>query len=260
MLECTREYWEKFHAYNRFSFHHISTDEVYGSLDDTGLLTEETSCDPSSPCGASKASSNHSVCSWHLTYGLPEIITNCSNSYGPYQFLEKQIPLMILKVLGGKPLPFYGNGQKIRDWLHVEEHARALYKVVAEGEVGQTNNIGGCNEKTNLEVAHAICEILDELKPMKRSPLDLVARDDVSSYKNLITFVTDRPVHHQRYPIDASKIQRDFVWVPMETVKTGLRKTVDWYLNNSKWCQFIQDGSYQRQRLGVIKSKNGAFA
>ena len=287
MLECALEYWKQLSSLRggeadeaiqidgmdrhgpsalamtsgatkeSFRFHHISTDEVYGSLDDTGLFTEETAYDPSSPYSASKASSDHLVRAWHRTYGLPVLITNCSNNYGPYQFPEKLIPLMILNALEGKPLPVYGNGQQIRDWLHVEDHARALYKVVTEGEIGETYNIGGHNEKTNLEVVHRICEILDKLVPQSGSPRDSVARDDVNSYKDLITYVADRPGHDQRYAIDASKIQKDLGWVPTETFETGLRKTVEWYLNNATWCQHVQDGSYQRQRLGVIQNEKG---
>ena len=311
MLECAREYWKELsssksrmdrHATaslamthgatkESFRFHHISTDEVYGSLDDTGLFTEETAYDPSSPYSASKASSDHLVRAWHRTYGLPVLITNCSNNYGPYQFPEKLIPLMILNALEGKPLPVYGNGQQVRDWLHVEDHARALYKVVTEGEVGQSYNIGGHNEKTNLEVVRAICEILDELALRNGSPGVFGPRDDVGevkdardrlgnaslrgghsptrqssaegavpieSYKDLITYVADRPGHDQRYAIDASKIQKDLGWVPLETFENGLRKTVEWYLNNPEWCQHVQDGSYQRQRLGGIENKQGA--
>jgi len=290
MLECAREYWKQLpssesgmdrhataslamtHGVTKesFRFHHISTDEVYGSLDDTGLFTEETAYDPSSPYSASKASSDHLVRAWNRTYGLPVLITNCSNNYGPYQFPEKLIPLMILNALEGKPLPIYGNGQQVRDWLHVEDHARALYKVVTEGEVGQTYNIGGHNEKTNLEVVHALCDILDELAPLNGSPRAFGprdeegevkdARDDAGSYKDLITYVADRPGHDQRYAIDASKIEKDLGWVPQETFETGLRKTVEWYLNNSEWYQHVQDGSYQRQRLGVIEGKQGVVA
>jgi len=247
MLECAREYWKELPSNNRFRFHHISTDEVYGSLDESGLFTEETAYDPSSPYSASKASSDHLVRSWHRTYGLPVLITNCSNNYGPYQFPEKLIPLMVLNALEGKPLPIYGNGQQVRDWLHVEDHARALYKVVMEGQIGETYNIGGHNEKTNLEVVHTLCALLDEALPDYPK--------GISSYKDLITYVADRPGHDQRYAIDASKIQNDLGWVPMETFETGLRKTVQWYLDNITWCQHVQDGSYQRQRLGVIQGK-----
>jgi dTDP-glucose 4,6-dehydratase len=244
MLECAREYWKGLPVGNGFRFHHISTDEVYGSLDDTGLFTEETSYDPSSPYSASKASSDHLVRAWHRTYGLPVLITNCSNNYGPYQFPEKLIPLMILNALEGKPLPVYGDGQQIRDWLHVEDHARALYKVVTEGEIGETYNIGGHNEKTNLEVVHTLCDLLDEARPNRPN--------SIASYKDIITYVADRPGHDQRYAIDASKIQKDLGWVPAETFETGLRKTVEWYLDNVTWCQHVQDGSYQRQRLGSL--------
>ena len=256
LLECARQYWNALPSIDRdaslaitpgptketFRFHHISTDEVYGSLGDTGLFTETTVYDPSSPYSASKASSDHLVRAWHRTYGLPVVVTNCSNNFGPYQFPEKLIPLMILNALEGKPLPLYGNGQNIRDWLFVEDHARALYKVVTEGKVGETYNIGGHNEKTNIEVVRTICDILDELAPRAQGP-----------YKDLITFVTDRPGHDQRYAINASKIQNDLGWAPQETFETGLRKTVVWYLNNLDWCQHIQNGSYQRQRLGLVK-------
>jgi dTDP-glucose 4,6-dehydratase len=252
MLECAREYWKGLPVGNGFRFHHISTDEVYGSLDDTGLFTEETSYDPSSPYSASKASSDHLVRAWHRTYGLPVLITNCSNNYGPYQFPEKLIPLMILNALEGKPLPVYGDGQQIRDWLHVEDHARALYKVVTEGEIGETYNIGGHNEKTNLEVVHTLCDLLDEARPNRPN--------SIASYKDIITYVADRPGHDQRYAIDASKIQRDLGWVPAETFETGLRKTLEWYLDNATWCQHVQDGSYQRQRLGVIENEKGTVA
>ena len=214
-------------------------------MGDTDLFTEETAYDPSSPYSASKASSDHLVRAWHRTYGLPVLITNCSNNYGPYQFPEKLIPLMILNALDGKPLPIYGNGQQTRDWLHVEDHARALYKVVTEGVAGETYNIGGYNEKTNLEVVHALCDLLDECFPNRPN--------GIQAYKDLITYVADRPGHDQRYAIDASKSQRDLGWVPEETFETGLRKTVKWYLSNAEWCKHVQDGSYQRQRLGVIE-------
>lgn len=281
MLEAAREYWLRLPSVDRhasaamtsatresFRFHHISTDEVYGSLDNTGLFTEETAYDPSSPYSASKASSDHLVRAWHRTYGLPVIVTNCSNNYGPYQFPEKLIPLMILNALEGKPLPVYGNGRQIRDWLHVEDHARALYNVVTRGAVGETYNIGGHNEKTNLEVVHLICAILDELKPLKGSSrhagTSLRGQEGavtVQSYKDLITFVADRPGHDRRYAIDAGKIQRELGWVPQETFETGLRKTVEWYLANQDWCRHVQDGSYQRQRSGVIECKTaGACA
>ena len=246
LLEAARAYWTKLPAdkQSAFRFHHISTDEVYGSLGEEGLFTEETAYDPSSPYSASKAGSDHLVRAWQRTYGLPILITNCSNNYGPYQFPEKLIPLIILNALEGKPLPIYGSGQQIRDWLYVEDHARALYDVVTKGSVGETYNIGGHNEKTNLEVVHAICDLLDEYK--------CEHPNGIASYKDLITFVADRPGHDQRYAIDASKIQRDLGWTPIETFETGLRKTVEWYLGNSEWCRHVQDGSYQRQRLGLV--------
>ena len=246
LLEAARDYWTKLPAdkQSTFRFHHISTDEVYGSLGEAGLFTEETAYDPSSPYSASKAGADHLVRAWQRTYGLPILITNCSNNYGPYQFPEKLIPLIILNALEGKPLPIYGSGQQIRDWLYVEDHVRALYEVVTKGSVGETYNIGGHNEKTNLEVVHAICDLLDEYK--------CDHPNGIASYKDLITFVADRPGHDQRYAVDASKIQRDLGWAPVETFETGLRKTIEWYLGNSEWCRHVQDGSYQRQRLGLV--------
>ena len=244
LLEAARKYWMGLdaEAQQNFRFHHISTDEVYGDLEGTtDLFTETTSYAPSSPYSASKASSDHLVRAWHRTYGLPVIVTNCSNNYGPYHFPEKLIPLVILNALDAKPLPVYGNGQQIRDWLFVEDHARALYKVVTEGVVGETYNIGGHNEKQNIEVVKTICKILDELKPQANG----------QTYESLITFVKDRPGHDLRYAIDATKIQNELGWTPAETFETGIRKTVEWYLNNLDWCHRVQDGSYQRERLGV---------
>lgn len=244
LLEAARKYWMGLdaEAQQNFRFHHISTDEVYGDLEGTtDLFTETTSYAPSSPYSASKASSDHLVRAWHRTYGLPVIVTNCSNNYGPYHFPEKLIPLVILNALDAKPLPVYGDGQQIRDWLFVEDHARALYKVVTEGVVGETYNIGGHNEKQNIEVVKTICKILDELKPQANG----------QAYASLITFVKDRPGHDLRYAIDAAKIQNELGWTPMETFETGIRKTVEWYLNNLDWCRRVQDGSYQRERLGV---------
>lgn len=244
LLEAARKYWMSLdvEAQQNFRFHHISTDEVYGDLEGTtDLFTETTSYAPSSPYSASKASSDHLVRAWHRTYGLPVIVTNCSNNYGPYHFPEKLIPLVILNALDAKPLPVYGNGQQIRDWLFVEDHARALYKVVTEGVVGETYNIGGHNEKQNIEVVKTICKILDELKPQANG----------QTYESLITFVKDRPGHDLRYAIDATKIQNELGWTPTETFETGIRKTVQWYLNNLDWCHRVQDGSYQRERLGV---------
>ena len=244
LLEAARKYWMGLdaEAQQNFRFHHISTDEVYGDLEGTtDLFTETTSYAPSSPYSASKASSDHLVRAWHRTYGLPVIVTNCSNNYGPYHFPEKLIPLVILNALDAKPLPVYGNGQQIRDWLFVEDHARALYKVVTDGVVGETYNIGGHNEKQNIEVVKTICKILDELKPQANG----------QAYASLITFVKDRPGHDLRYAIDATKIQNELGWTPAETFETGIRKTVEWYLNNLDWCHRVQDGSYQRERLGV---------
>ena len=244
LLEATRAYWQDLSAERKsaFRFHHVSTDEVYGDLHGCNdLFTETTPYAPSSPYSASKASSDHMVRAWQRTYGLPTLITNCSNNYGPYHFPEKLIPLMILNALEGKPLPVYGQGNQIRDWLYVEDHARALYRVVTAGKVGQTYNIGGHNEKQNIEVVHALCELLDELHP----------RGDGKSYKTQITHVQDRPGHDLRYAIDAGKIQRELGWTPQETFETGIRKTVQWYLNNLDWCRRVQDGSYQRERLGV---------
>lgn len=248
MLEVARAYWSELphDRRKRFRFHHISTDEVYGSLGEEGLFSEDTSYDPSSPYSASKASSDHLVRAWYRTYGLPVLVTNCSNNYGPYQFPEKLIPLIILNALEGKPLPVYGDGLQVRDWLHVEDHARALYKVVTEGQVGRTYNIGGHNEKTNLEVVNTVCNILDSLQSDRPGGL--------ASYRELITFVADRPGHDQRYAIDATRIERELGWVPKETFDTGLAKTVHWYLDNMEWCRHVQDGSYQRQRLGVVGS------
>ncbi|CAI2308578.1 dTDP-glucose 4,6-dehydratase [Vibrio parahaemolyticus] len=250
LLEATREYWNKLDeaAKQVFRFHHISTDEVYGDLPhpdeveagaELPMFLETTPYAPSSPYSASKASSDHLVRAWLRTYGLPTIVTNCSNNYGPYHFPEKLIPLVILNALEGKPLPIYGKGDQIRDWLFVEDHARALYKVVTEGKVGETYNIGGHNEKQNLEVVQTICSILDTLVP-KEAP-----------YSEQITYVQDRPGHDRRYAIDSSKMQKEHGWTPVETFETGLRKTVQWYLDNQQWCQNVQDGSYQRERLGI---------
>ncbi|QLE86060.1 dTDP-glucose 4,6-dehydratase [Shewanella sp. Scap07] len=251
LLEVARQYWltSSEEQKNNFRFHHISTDEVYGDLGNTDdLFTESTSYDPSSPYSASKASSDHLVRAWQRTYGLPVIITNCSNNYGPFHFPEKLIPLIIINALAGKPLPIYGNGQQIRDWLYVEDHARALYKVVSEGKVAETYNIGGFNEKTNLEVVQCICSILDELITDK--PLSVV-NGATGNFSDLITYVADRPGHDVRYAIDASKIANDLNWQPKETFESGIRKTVQWYLDNEAWYTAILDGSYQGERLGL---------
>ncbi|ASC64853.1 dTDP-glucose 4,6-dehydratase [Achromobacter denitrificans] len=255
LLEVARSYWQGLSSERgrTFRFHHISTDEVYGDLphpaDEEGaaghLFTETTAYVPSSPYSASKASSDHLVRAWMRTYGLPVLVTNCSNNYGPYHFPEKLIPLMILNALEGKPLPVYGRGDQIRDWLYVEDHARALYMVVAKGTVGETYNIGSHNEKRNIEVVLALCDILQELAPP-------AAEHPVGRYRDLITYVQDRPGHDRRYAIDAGKIQRQLGWKPAETFETGIRKTVQWYLNNLDWCRRVQDGSYQRERLGKI--------
>ncbi|MDF9617284.1 dTDP-glucose 4,6-dehydratase [Pseudomonas entomophila] len=251
LLEATRQYWLALDEAGKaaFRFHHISTDEVYGDLEGPAdLFTEETPYAPSSPYSASKASSDHLVRAWSRTYGLPVLITNCSNNYGPYHFPEKLIPLMILNALEGKPLPVYGKGDQVRDWLYVEDHARALYTVLSRGEVGQTYNIGGHNERRNIEVVHALCALLDDLRPVAQNPS--VAH--LSSYRELITHVQDRPGHDLRYAIDASKIQQALGWVPEETFESGIRKTVQWYLDNLQWCRRVQDGSYQRERLGAF--------
>ncbi|EJE4166474.1 dTDP-glucose 4,6-dehydratase [Vibrio parahaemolyticus] len=246
LLEAARQYWSSLEEANKsaFRFHHISTDEVYGDLEGTDdLFTETTSYAPSSPYSASKASSDHLVRAWQRTYGLPTLVTNCSNNYGPYHFPEKLIPLMILNALDGKPLPVYGDGMQIRDWLFVEDHARALYKVVTEGEIGETYNIGGHNEKANIEVVKTICALLEELRPDKPA--------GVESYESLITYVKDRPGHDVRYAIDATKIAQELNWTPEETFKSGIRKTVEWYLNNPQWWQRVLDGSYSLERLGA---------
>lgn len=247
LLEATRRYWDNLspELKKNFRFHHISTDEVYGDLEGTtDLFTETTPYSPSSPYSASKASSDHLVRAWQRTYGLPVLVTNCSNNYGPYHFPEKLIPHVILNALAGKPLPVYGDGSQIRDWLYVEDHARALVEVVCKGFVGETYNIGGHNEKRNLEVVEAICELLDELVPLE-------ANSEVCrSYKELITFVKDRPGHDRRYAIDASKIERELGWVPQETFETGLRKTVQWYLINEQWWQRVLNEDYRLDRLG----------
>ncbi|EHJ06113.1 dTDP-glucose 4,6-dehydratase [Marinobacter manganoxydans] len=250
LLEATRQYWQELRGDKKdnFRFHHISTDEVYGDLPhptetenaEEHLFTEDTAYAPSSPYSASKASSDHLVRAWRRTYGLPTLLTNCSNNYGPYHFPEKLIPLMILNALEGKPLPVYGKGDQVRDWLYVEDHARALYKVVTEGTPGETYNIGGHNEKQNIEVVHTICDILQELRPQQ------------TSYRDLITTVKDRPGHDRRYAIDAGKIREELGWTPQETFETGIRQTVQWYLQNLDWCQRVQDGTYQRERLGEV--------
>ena len=249
LLEEARNYWSSLNHKKKqnFRFHHVSTDEVYGDLEVAeGLFTEETSYAPSSPYSASKASSDHLVRAWHRTYKLPILITNCSNNYGPYQFPEKLIPLIILNALEGKDLPIYGNGKQIRDWLYVDDHARALLHVASYGEVGETYNIGGHNEIKNIDVVKTVFSILDELSPSRI--------DGIDKYEQLIVYVTDRAGHDIRYAIDATKIANELSWTPEETFATGIRKTVEWYLENSVWCNRVKDGSYQGERLGVIQS------
>jgi dTDP-glucose 4,6-dehydratase len=267
LLEQARDYWSQLKGSKKedFRFHHISTDEVYGDLphpDDVSdnstnlpLFTEETAYAPSSPYSASKAASDHLVRAWNRTYGLPVLVTNCSNNYGPYHFPEKLIPLMILNALEGKPLPVYGKGNQIRDWLYVEDHARALVTVATQGKVGETYNIGGHNEKQNIEVVKTICKILDEFAPTSENNKIRGWKLNLKSYSGLITFVADRPGHDMRYAIDAGKIQKELGWVPQETFESGIRKTVQWYLENQEWCKNVQDGSYQRERLGTDKKE-----
>lgn len=250
LLEAARAYWNLLVEDKKitFRFHHISTDEVYGDLEGPeDLFTEETSYAPSSPYSASKASSDHLVRAWLRTYGFPTVVTNCSNNYGPYHFPEKLIPLMILNALDGKQLPVYGNGQQVRDWLYVEDHARALYLVATEGKLGETYNIGGHNEKANIDVVNTICELLEELVPAN---VNSRASANSVGFKSLIKYVTDRPGHDVRYAIDASKIERELGWKPQESFETGIRKTVEWYLNNKEWWSHVLDGSYTLERLG----------
>lgn len=245
LLEATRRYWNALPPAEKgaFRFHHISTDEVFGDLEgDSDLFTETTPYAPSSPYSASKASSDHLVRAWLRTYGLPVLVTNCSNNYGPYHFPEKLIPHMILNAIHGKPLPVYGDGAQVRDWLYVEDHARALVEVVTQGAVGETYNIGGHNEKRNLEVVQTLCDLLEELAPDKP--------DGIKHYRDLITFVADRPGHDVRYAIDASKIECELGWTPQETFESGIRKTVQWYLENSDWWERVLNGEYRLGRLG----------
>lgn len=251
LLEAARSYWGMRESAGKssFRFHHVSTDEVYGDLGGTqDLFTETTAYSPGSPYSASKASSDHLVRAWSRTYGFPVIVTNCSNNYGPYHFPEKLIPLMILNALEGKSLPVYGDGLQVRDWLYVEDHARALCLVLDKGSVGETYNIGGHNEKTNIEVVLIICRLLDEMVQKKPS--------GIKKYEQLITFVKDRPGHDIRYAIDASKIKKELGWEPKETFESGIRKTVEWYLLNREWCRRVQDGNYRRERLGQLEFKN----
>jgi len=243
LLQAALAHWQSLSIADKaaFRFHHISTDEVFGSLGAEGSFTETTAYDPRSPYSASKAASDHLVRAWHHTFGLPTMVSNCSNNYGPYHFPEKLIPLVILNALEGKPLPVYGDGSNVRDWLYVEDHARALVLIALEGEVGESYNVGGHNEKTNLAVVQAICAILDEITPDER----------IGPRRNLITFVRDRPGHDQRYAIDPTKIGRELGWVPQESFETGLAKTVRWYLDNHPWWERIRSGVYRGERLGA---------
>ena len=237
LLEATRAYWAALPATDKaaFRFHHVSTDEVYGSLaPDAPAFTETHAYEPNSPYSASKAASDHLVRAWHHTYGLPVVTTNCSNNYGPYHFPEKLIPLMIVNALAGKALPVYGDGQQIRDWLYVADHCSGIRAVLAGGRLGQTYNIGGCNEKANLDIVHTVCALLDALRP-----------DPAGPYARLITYVTDRPGHDRRYAIDARKIERELGWRPAETFETGIRKTVQWYLDHADWVANVQSGAYR---------------
>jgi dTDP-glucose 4,6-dehydratase len=249
LLEASKNYWMSLDTNQKkgFVFHHVSTDEVYGDLEpQDDPFTEETSYSPSSPYSATKASSDHLVRAWHRTFKLPTLITNCSNNYGPYQFPEKLIPLVILNAIKGKQLPVYGNGKQIRNWLYVEDHARALLHVALNGKVGESYNIGGQSELKNIEVVRTICKILDELKPSKFN--------NIKKYEQLISYVEDRPGHDKRYAIDISKIKKNLKWQPKETFVTGIRKTIIWYLDNINWCNRVKSGSYKGQRLGKIKS------
>ena len=245
LLEAARKYWRELPdgAKNSFRFLHVSTDEVYGSLGATGLFTEETPYAPNSPYSASKASSDHLVRAYHHTYGLPVVTTNCSNNYGPYQFPEKLIPLMILNALAGKPLPVYGDGMQVRDWLYVVDHCRAIRSVLQQGKPGETYNIGGHNEMPNIRIVRTICGLLDELRP----------RADGKPYTEQISYVADRPGHDRRYAIDAGKIARELGWLPQETFDSGIRKTVEWYLDNAAWCERVSSGKYRQERLGTIQ-------
>tara|TARA_B100000315_G_scaffold257791_1_gene307796 strand:- start:232 stop:1284 length:1053 start_codon:yes stop_codon:yes gene_type:complete len=241
LMESLR-YYKTLENNNSFRFHHVSTDEVFGSLGDDGYFNEKTPYDPSSPYSASKAASDHLVRSWQRTFGLPIIISICSNNYGPYQFPEKLIPLMILNCLAEKPLPVYGKGENIRDWLYVDDHCDAIHTIIEDGIIGETYNVGGNNEIMNIDIVRTICQILDEINPS----------ENLNSYDELITFVVDRPGHDFRYAIDSSKLQNDLDWLPKETFKTGIRKTINWYLENQEWWQDIQNNTYQQERLGVL--------
>jgi dTDP-glucose 4,6-dehydratase len=249
LQESLRHWRQAFGGGDGFRFLHVSTDEVFGSLGATGYFTEETPYAPNSPYSASKAASDHLVRAWHHTYGLPAVTTNCSNNYGPYQFPEKLVPLVIQRALAGEPLPVYGRGENVRDWLYVDDHADALVAAFERGRAGETYNVGGHNEQRNLDVVHALCALLDELAP-----------DPAGPYARLVTFVTDRPGHDARYAIDASKTARELGWTPKETFESGLRKTVAWYLANRRWCERVLSGAYRTERLGLAGAASGAAA
>jgi dTDP-glucose 4,6-dehydratase len=259
LLEQSLKYLNKVKNIRKFNFrfHHISTDEVFGDLQDQKkdkkFFTEESSYKPSSPYSATKAASDHLVRAWHRTYKLPSLITNCSNNFGPYQFPEKLIPLTILNAIEGKRIPVYGKGKQIRDWLYVEDHAEALFLIATKGRVGETYNIGGNNEKQNIEVVKKICQILNQLHPIKKNKNFDLLKSNVLNYQDLITFVDDRPGHDKRYAIDTGKIKKEFDWMPKETFQSALHKTIKWYLNNLDWCKKIQNKNYQRERLGILK-------
>ena len=242
LLDTARQYWKALPEAKQeaFRFLHVSTDEVYGELGDDGYFHEDTPYAPSSPYSASKASSDHLARAWHHTYGLPVLITNCSNNYGPYQYPEKLIPVVTLKAVDGEPIPVYGTGENVRDWLFVDDHVRALYTVLQDGALGETYNVGGRCEKQNLDVVHTICDVLEDLHPRK-----------TGAYRDLVTFVDDRPGHDWRYAIDCSKIERDLGWTPDETFETGIRKTVEWYLGHRDWCDTVLEDRYSMERLGT---------
>lgn len=244
LLQESLRYFQSLENENQelFRFHHVSTDEVFGSLNNNGFFTEETPYDPSSPYSASKAASDHLVRAWQRTFGLPIIISNCSNNYGPYQFPEKLIPLMILNCLAEESLPVYGTGENVRDWLYVDDHCEAIHAIIENGKIGETYNVGGNNEIMNIDIVKTICNILDEIKPSTH----------LKSYMELITFVTDRPGHDYRYAIDSSKLKNELSWSPKETFDSGIRKTIDWYLENQVWWKQIQNNTYQQERLGVL--------
>jgi dTDP-glucose 4,6-dehydratase len=254
LLEAVRDYWQTLPPAERsaFRFLHVSTDEVYGSLGTTGFFTEETPYAPNSPYSASKAASDHLVRAYHHTYGLPTLTTNCSNNYGPYQFPEKLIPLVILNALEGKPIPVYGDGLNVRDWLYVGDHCEAILRVIEAGEPGETYNVGGNNEKSNLQVVEALCARLDELAPAEENLALRRLKRPIRRYSELVEMVADRPGHDRRYAIDAGKIRKELGWAPKETFQTGIARTVSWYLENRDWCARVSSGVYDRGRLGLV--------